>query len=317
MNTDQNDIDRLMALWLADGLTEGEKQQFESWMKSHPENAAEAARLKAVWELSDNIEKPIGDSFESRWEKIADKTISKRRSFSLVYKIAASLSGLIIIGSIAFLWVQGGEVVVVAKNASHKTIILPDSSVIVLNSASSIHYNYRLWFLKRSIELEGEAFFDVRKNGMPFTVHTSVADTKVLGTSFNIKQRNKHFSVACTTGKVSVSMPGNKNQIAVTLEKGNKCSLKNDQLIKTNFDVANSSETVWMKRELFFERTPLQEVFDEISWFYDVTITYSGTTEATFSGRFENSSAEDVLKIVCLSSGLRYSKENAAFKISE
>lgn len=314
MNKEQNDIDNLVARWLSGDLSESEKQRFESWMKSYPEEAAEITALEATWKLTNNLEKPAGDSFESRWEKIADATITRRKSLHLFYKIAASLVVFAVISAIVFLWIRGGQIVIHTENATLKTVALPDSSLVTLNSASSIRYNNRLWFLKRKIELEGEAFFDVRKNGASFTVSTSIADTKVLGTSFNVKERNNKLAVSCVTGRVGVST---NDKISVILEKGNACIVQDGKLTETNFDPAVGSPMAWMKREMFFERSPLREVFEEISRFYDTRVVYSGTSATTFSGKFENASAEEVLKVVCLSSGLQYIKENDVFKISE
>lgn len=315
MDKKQNDIDNLIALWLSGNLSETEKEQFELWMNADQKNIVEITKLKTIWDLTGNLETPIGDNFELRWQRIADAT-AVRTSIPLFYKIAASVTILAIVSTMAIFWVQGGNVAINTKNSILKTVMLPDSSSVTLNSASSIRYNHRLWFLGRKVHVEGEAFFSVKKNGATFVVATPMAYVKVLGTSFNIKQRNKAVHVSCVSGNVGVTLHGNQDHYIV-LEKGTKCEMRNSNVIKTAVTAANL-EIAWMEKKLAFSHTPLPEVFDEISRFYNVTLDYSGKSNATVSGTFENASMEEVLKTVCLSAGLSYSKENSIdYKISD
>ena len=57
---------------------------------------------------------------------------------------------------------------------------------------------------KRDLTLEGEAYFKVQK-GQTFSVNTTDGVVKVLGTHFNVKQRNNYFEVNCYEGLVSVT----------------------------------------------------------------------------------------------------------------
>jgi ferric-dicitrate binding protein FerR (iron transport regulator) len=318
MHPKEYDIDKWIARSLAGDLSADEKQQFESWMQSDPKNAEELNKLKAIWNIASDLKGPAGEGFNTRWEKISVKTFAKKKVIPLYYKLAATFAGIILVGTMAAFWFLRGSVLQHTENSELKTVMLPDSSSVTLNSASTIEYNPRLWFFKRTVHLEGEAFFNVEENGSDFTVTTSIANTKVLGTSFNIKQRYNAISISCLTGKVGVSLAGSNLDDDIVLEKGTKCIVSNAKMTKTNFDVAQALETAWMERKLVFEHTPMRDVFEEISRFYDIDITYSGKSQTTFSGTFESTSAEEALKIVCLSGGLRYQGDSTSgFKISE
>ena len=70
-------------------------------------------------------------------------------------------------------------------------LILPDSSVVYLGAGSKLTWPSH--FVKgklRNIQLEGEAFFEVKHDtSSPFIVHSGQMQTRVLGTSFNVKQK--------------------------------------------------------------------------------------------------------------------------------
>jgi transmembrane sensor len=93
-----------------------------------------------------------------------------------------------------------------------KQINLPDSSVVWLNAASTIQVPVEFKGHLREIKLiEGEAFFDVKRNPQhPFVVHTGKLNVQVLGTSFNIRSYQKlhHIQVSVATGKVGVVKGG-------------------------------------------------------------------------------------------------------------
>jgi transmembrane sensor len=86
-------------------------------------------------------------------------------------------------------------------------ITLTDGSTVWLNANSTLHYPARFDGKARTVQLEGEAFFDIAPaTAQPFIVHTENISTVVLGTSFNINAwpqlRDIHIQVA--TGKVGV-----------------------------------------------------------------------------------------------------------------
>ena len=75
---------------------------------------------------------------------------------------------------------------------------------MLLNSKSTITFNKHNWDTNRTLELNGEAFFDVEK-GNTFTVKTSQGNVSVLGTEFNVNASVDFFRVSCYEGKVKVS----------------------------------------------------------------------------------------------------------------
>lgn len=81
--------------------------------------------------------------------------------------------------------------VVAVPRGEQRTLVLPDSSRVVVDAGSRLRYraDFRGWFgrrVAREVRLVGSAFFDVRRDGRPFRVATYNADVRVLGTAFAV-----------------------------------------------------------------------------------------------------------------------------------
>lgn len=90
-----------------------------------------------------------------------------------------------------------------------KKIILPDSSVVVLQQNSSLRIAGSYNSNKRDVYLTGNAFFEVAKSKTkPFIVHSKHLETEVLGTRFFVsalEPADRH-SVLLEEGKVVVRL---------------------------------------------------------------------------------------------------------------
>jgi ferric-dicitrate binding protein FerR (iron transport regulator) len=179
---------------------------WDSWQQAHPEKLAliQEAKYFVTSIVVRDIE-PSEEQVENIWQKINTATPThqpKVRSLQWLRYVAAaaSLAGL---GWLLFTWVMLQETTVLANRGEKVRHILPDGSTITLNAESSINYRHNQWSKIRTIELEGEAFFEVIK-GKPFNVLTPKGTVEVLGTTFNVEARDTRLEVACYTGKVKV-----------------------------------------------------------------------------------------------------------------
>ena len=97
---------------------------------------------------------------------------------------------------------------------SKTTIELPDSSVVVLNSGSTLSYPDKFETASRTVKLTGEAFFEVKRNSRrPFYVQTKDVTIKVLGTKFNVKSYPDELTSETTlvSGSVEISQNNTEN----------------------------------------------------------------------------------------------------------
>lgn len=102
--------------------------------------------------------------------------------------------------------ITGNEILV--PKGQIRNILLPDNTLVFLNSDTRLSYHTNFGKKYREVFLEGEAYFDVtHDSGKPFIVHTSENKIKVLGTAFNVKaypEENIH-QISLERGKIMIS----------------------------------------------------------------------------------------------------------------
>lgn len=97
---------------------------------------------------------------------------------------------------------------------------LPDSSIVWLNSNSQLSYSPDFGIRDRKVELQGEAYFVVDRDTVPFEIHTPLARVAVLGTQFNLNATDSLTTVTVAEGKVSLT--NNQSSEHIELQAGEK-----------------------------------------------------------------------------------------------
>jgi len=169
-----------------------------------------------------------------------------------------------------------------------------------MNSESSLTFKKSRFAGQRVLAFKGEGFFNVKKGGS-FIITTPNGEVKVLGTSFNVFSRDDLFKVTCSTGKVMVATD---NQ-SVIIEPGESAELINGTL-KSFRDERIQYITGWINGEFYFENTPLNLVFNEISRQFNVRFIGKERKNEYFTGSFTNKDLKTALEIVCIPMNLEY-----------
>lgn len=198
---------------------------------------------------------------------------------------------------------------VVTNQHQVREIILPDSSVVVLNVNSRLRYPKK-FSGSRNVELAGEAFFDISRNSAaPFIVKASHLQVKVLGTSFVVSDGNatETARVAVKTGRVQVAVPGERQEQLSLLSASQQFTYAVlGRKGKTEKDIAVNTE--WTSQLLVFRNTPLREVFSAMEGSLHVKIVSRNDdiNKRTFTGAFlKEDDITGILKILSLSYGLK------------
>ena len=186
---------------------------------------------------------------------------------------------------------------------------LPDNSSVWLNAKSEISHN-KDWNNSRDIELHGEAYFEVAK-GKKFTVKTSQGTVTVLGTKFNVKQREQYFEVHCFEGSVSVSYKNYKTVLKANDMFSSKQVGKQKQAI---------NKPNWLAKQSIFENSSLNNVLTDISLHYDIEFKKHKTIEKLalkYTGSYTyTDDLITVLDVLCKSLNLDYSIKNKSVYLS-
>lgn len=218
-------------------------------------------------------------------------------SFKQFYKYAAAVVVLLVS---SYFLIFNNSNTVATEFAETKTFTLPDDSEVILNSNSEVVYNTKKWEENRELSLEGEAYFKVEK-GQKFTVNTSLGDISVLGTQFNVKQRNNFFEVKTFEGLVSVVYQNKE----VQLPKGSIFKVINGVISnETTFDI---NENFWLQNESNFKSTALRFVLQELENQFGYTIkTDNVDLDKLFTGGFSHSDIITALQSVTIPLQLSY-----------
>lgn len=149
-------------------------------------------------------------------------------------------------------------------------VVLPDGSLAVMNSESTMTYPVRFEQNNRKVNVTGEVYFEVTKDGQrPFIVASFNSIIKVLGTHFNVDANNAKVPMKTTLaeGRIEISLPSTgQRQILAPGQQAitDAASIKVIQVDPYDY-------IAWKDGIIVFKDTPLKEAIEQICRWYDVS----------------------------------------------
>ena len=241
-------------------------------------------------------------------QKVYVKSIlnKKRCYINPLFIVAGVLVGC---AAIYFLLFSNNLVSIETAAAEKRLVQLPDASRVTLNAESEIEYDEKTWVDKRTIYLSGEAYFKVAK-GPSFEVNTNVGKITVLGTRFNVKNRENLLEISCFEGTLLLKYGKEK----LTVLPGNMFRIIQGKM--TTGIVDAGSEPLWLSNVSYFKKVPFSEVVHELERQYNVDVLIDSEIEKQlFTGSFNHYNLEEALKSISTPMKLQYFI-NSSSKIS-
>ncbi|MBW8325385.1 MAG: FecR family protein [Prolixibacteraceae bacterium] len=209
--------------YLSGKSSEEEQKDLLQWIRRE-ENLNEFQRIKQEW-TTEVRKETMPSEFAQDWKAIQGKMMAqlqqevqqKQRTLNF-FRYAAIFMVLIAVPALLYIFSQNQPAAplvyttVAADYGQISKAVLPDSSVVWVNSGSSIKYNNQFSASNRNIELEGEAFFKVTRNAdLPLIVSNSDLKVKVLGTEFSVSAypEEPNIHVILEKGKVELTSASN------------------------------------------------------------------------------------------------------------
>ena len=272
------------------------------------------------WELTDRDRIKIAlyqsltnamDESETPGEEVET---APRRSYARTWlNIAASVIILVAVGWLLYTSRTRKEEV---KYITHTTgrgqqavITLQDGSVVKLNNSSAISFPEKFTEGKREITLQGEAFFEVKRDpAKPFVVKTGDLTTAVLGTSFNIcAYQHKPIEVTVKTGRVLVAN-ARKQTDRLELHPNQQIYFDSEKAIWEKRDVSLERYLAWTDKIIYLDNTKIAELTDILEKWYDVTITLDNKAlgNCTVSGKYKSDRLTNILEGLKIMHGIEY-----------
>ena len=189
-------------------------------------------------------------------------------------------------------------------------VILPDGSVVWLNSESSLMFPSEFDDTARVVKLTGEADFDVVKSDKTFIVKIEKADISVYGTTFNVSSYKNSLvsNVSLYSGSVGLRTQSG----SLILTPGYYAEMDNTQLTisepKENF----SSSPDWIRGRMEFLSQPLYKVFEVIGRWYNIDyelLSSAKNLEATIVIS-DKTSLNDLIELLEMTQNISIERQN-------
>jgi hypothetical protein len=206
-------------------------------------------------------------------------------------------------------------------------LVLPDGTKVWLNAASSLRYPTIFSNKERTVEITGEAYFEVAKlvnpstgQRVPFNVKVNdQTEIQVLGTHFNINSYDDENTVNTTLlegsvrivsrGEKAVLVPGQQAQVA--MPSAVKDQTQGAPGIKIVPDANVEKVMAWKNGVFDFQDASLEEVMRQLQRWYNIDVVYEkGVPKLEFIGRMGRD-----LSLASVLNGLEMSKVH--FRIEE
>lgn len=320
----------------------------EGWIMQSEENMRHFAKVKDAYIYSTMPNIPATDVQMRMARQIVHKEkrrVQQRRLHYLTLGVAAALALALVTNAFILLFGRSGtsgpsgvEVesalplgrIAMAEYPSAYTqtiytnkgtkgeVILPDSSIVKLNSDSKIVFPNKFHGSTREVFVTGEAFFKVKSNpDTPMVVNTSKGlMVKVRGTEFNLRAYENE-SITRTTlyrGKVDIVAKRAEGEHVVLAElKPNESFVtraKEKSLKVANADTVKIS--AWCKGLLVFDNTPMDMVVKELERWHGAHITVKNDKvyKYDFTAKFKQESLVQVLESIKFCTGINYTLED-------
>lgn len=198
-------------------------------------------------------------------------------------------------------------------------IVLSDGTHVWLNAASSLRFPAAFTGARRTVQLKGEAYFEVAAKHQPFTVQiapekaaTEGSDTlniDVLGTHFNVNAYANESTQTATLLQGSVRI--HRGQNSYILKPGQQAiAARQDIRIDDNADLDEA--IAWKNGMFIFNNLPLEAVMKQVERWYDMEVIYQGNPRnIVFNGQLSRyTNASRLLDLLQTTGEVHFAIEN-------
>lgn len=302
---------------------------------AHLEEAIDAGAVDMVSSVTDeqNQDDPSHSADEQpRLVRFSDRAPnhSERSVRAGAMRWTTAGASLFLVLFAVMIWFWRVPVVVIAPLGEQVTAVLPDNSVITLNSGSRLEYARRFesWPLmataKRRVSLQGEAFFEVEKMDRPFVVESFNAQVRVLGTAFNVWAREHdnvpETRVSLARGSVLVTQHTEENQNITLDEPGEMArviTLEDGTIENLPDTVPVDRMAAWRSNSFSAQASSVNSIVSEMERRFRISIQVDDAIDGshTLTLFMQQPEPEKLLESICLSLGCQYRQTSNGFSI--
>lgn len=315
--------DELISAYLSNECNSDQLVFLRDWIAESPQNLLYFEQQREIWFAAVAADSSLKFDAEQAFELFQKSVMNIPKAPGLhfwqrpAFRVAASVAILVVFSLLVFKLGERSssrhlaDVTVEAPQGSRTRLLLNDGSVVWLNAGSRLTYSSKFGVSDRDIYLEGEGYFEVRKNThLPFRVHSDELAVTVLGTKFNFCNfpEDDEASVALLEGKVSYLAGSDMHEQLLAPDQ--KVVLNKKSGIAQVVDVKANRSAEWTQGYLCFEDDLLTDIARRLERSYNVNIIIVDDTLDTyrFYGDFRRTeqSIGDVLEMLSSTNKLTY-----------
>lgn len=302
----------IITKYLDGTATTAEQAKMLLWLRQK-ENRIVFNSLKLDWKKGlDNEQLPVGS--EKSWNTIQDQLLQKSykgwqnsRKMNQFFRIAAIFFFVLSLGSAVY-FVSNQQkptaeyfTSVVAENGQISKVVLPDGSMVWLNSGSELSYSNLFATDNRNVDLSGEAYFQVTKNeDLPLIVSSGELQVKVLGTKFNVNAytESEKIEVVLESGKVEL-LSSKSEAFQYQLKPGEKATFNKADRELDLSRVNTIKYTSWKDGMINIYNQPLDELVERLELRYNQKFEYvKELKDYHFTFTIKNESLDETIKLM-------------------
>jgi ferric-dicitrate binding protein FerR (iron transport regulator) len=325
---------------LSNQISDSDRIELENWYRESPENAELYEEVRALWQSLQPQESGADFNLQQSWDSLelalglqdAGKAqiydLNKHRhkwnrfpaSQSLRYWVAAAVL-LVIISVLTLMQYQGTDQSLryITKNGENRIYDLPDGSSVHLNNASEVKVENHFGISERRVKLTGEAFFEIKRDTIPFVVATANAEIRVLGTSFYVQSIAQETKVVVSCGTVAFLNRDKNTEPGIILTANQASHCAGEMPAQPPQEVDANDFLGWREGKLIYKERSLAEIILDLERTYNIAIETSGSVSTTgvVSGWFfKDEGPEYILRTICSTLGYKISQKNKTFVIT-
>jgi transmembrane sensor len=247
-----------------DEVTTAEFEAFDAWLSASADNGVAYRAALALWHEFEACAPGVRDELAAidRRAALRNRSAVTRRNWMVGGGLAAAAAlTLAILPEIA----DRPEVQAYATGkGEHRRVALADGSTIDINAETRLTVRYDRGGRQVALS-DGEAFFDVAHDAdRPFTVEAAGQVVRVLGTQFDVRNRDGAVGVIVARGKVQVAPKVAQPAATYVLLPGQRLRIDR-QGVGRLANVDPSEAYGWRTGRLVYRGEPLSDVVADLN----------------------------------------------------
>lgn len=230
-----------------------------------------------------------------------------RRKFFIGFAKYAAIALLLVTSTIWFTLYLSNPGPGTAMNILHvpagqrAQITLQDGTEVWLNAQSTLVYPSQFSKKNRTVEITGEAFFDVtQEKKRPFIVSTQHIDMEVLGTQFNVYSYPGagYIQTDLIEGSVRIYQT-NDEKSSIILKPNEQVIIRGNNMTVSN--THNPEHMLWRNGIYAFNNERLIVIIEKLQLYYDVKIVVEDPEifNVRYTGKFrQRDGIDEILRII-------------------